>query len=98
MTSNNYTRITTATTTVIGPSAATFALPTTGRRINLYAINIVGTTTGTVSVNAGATPIALFPVGTNTGSYLATTNGVEVQDLQVVTSAADQVVVLWNNF
>ena len=81
---NNLTYISTATTTVVktGPGL-------------LHAINIQGTTTGTVTgydnTAASGTPIFLYPIGTPTGTY--TYNGALSIGLTVVTSAADKVTI-----
>lgn len=94
---SNYTAITTGTTTIIGPAAGTIALPTTGRRINLVGIAVNTTLTGTMVVKSGSTTIASYAIGTVPGMYLQTTFGTEVFDLQITTSAADSITVLWNN-
>jgi hypothetical protein len=86
---NNYTYISTATTTVIGAASL--------RRVNVMGIFINKTTTGTVTVKSGATTIGIFAIGTTPGSYWLTDNGVEVADLQIVTSAADDVTISWCN-
>lgn len=86
---NNYTYISTATTTVVGGTAI--------RRVNVMGIFINKTTTGTVTVKSGATTIGVFAIGTVPGSYWLTDNGVEVADLQIITSAADDVTIAWCN-
>lgn len=89
MPGSNYTAITTATTTVIGSA--------TLRRVNLLGIFVNGTLAGTVTVKSGATTIGTLAIGTIAGAYWYTTNGVEVADLQIVTSAGDNVTIAWNN-
>lgn len=78
----NLTYISTATTTVVKTGAGL-----------LHAINIQGTTTGTVigydNTTATGTPIFSYPIGTPTGTY--TYNGALSIGLTVVTSAADKV-------
>lgn len=86
---NNYTYINTATTTVIGGTAI--------RRVNLMAILVNKTLTGTVTVKAGATTIGVLAIGEKANAYWLTDNGVEIADLQIVTSAADDVTIAWNN-
>ena len=88
---NNYTYINSATTTVIGGSAAGI------RRVNVMAIFVNKTTTGTITIKSGATTIGVIGVGEKANAYWLTDNGVEVADLQIVTSAADDVTVAWNN-
>lgn len=95
---SNYTYISSGTTTVIGPAAATISLPTTGRRINLLGIGINKTLTGTVTVKSGSTTIGVIAIGTLAGTYWQTQAGIEVTDLQITTSAADDVTIFWNNF
>ena len=85
----NYQYISTATTTVIGAASL--------RRINLLSIFINKTTTGTVTVRSGTTVIGVFAIGTTPNTYWLTDAGVEIQDMQVVTSAADDVTVAYNN-
>lgn len=85
----NYTYISTNATTVIGPS--------TLRRINLLGININKTLTGTVTVKSGATTIGAFAIGTVVNQYWYTDCGIEIADLQIVTSASDDVTVFWEN-
>lgn len=86
---NNYTYISTNTTTVIGGSSL--------RRVNLTGIGINKTLAGTVTVKSGATTIGILAIGTLAGNYWLTDDGVEVADLQIVTSASDDVTVFWNN-
>jgi hypothetical protein len=94
---SNYTYISSGTTTVIGPIAGTTSLPTTGRRIALVGIGINKTLTGTVTVKSGATTIGVLAIGTLAGIYWDTVFGIEIADLQIITSAADDVTVFWNN-
>lgn len=86
---NNYTYINSIATTVIGPS--------TLRRINLMGIFVNKTTTGTVTIRSGANPIGVFAIGTVPNTYWLVEDGTEVADLQIVTSAADDVTIIWNN-
>lgn len=86
---NNFTYISTGTTTVVGGTAI--------RRVNVNGIFINKTTTGIVTIKSGATTIGVFAIGTPPNTYWITDNGVEVADLQVVTSAADDVTIAWNN-
>lgn len=90
---NNYTPISTATTTVVGGSLALGGI----RRVNVMGIFINKTLTGTVTLRTGVTQIAQFAIGTVPGSYWLSDNGTEVADFQVVTSATDDVTVCWNN-
>lgn len=53
--------------------------------------------TGTVSVQSGATVIGSFAIGTVPNTYWITDNGTEVANLQIVTSAADDLTISWNN-
>lgn len=95
---SNYTYITTATTTVIGPAAGTIGLPTTGRRINLLGIQVNKTLTGTLTVKTGATTIGIHAIGTTPNVYWWTgEGGIEIADLQIVTSATDDITVFWSN-
>lgn len=86
---NNYTYINTIATTVIGPTAL--------RRVNIMGIFINKTLTGTFIVKAGATTMGSFAIGTTPNSYWITESGIEVADLQVITSAADDITLVWNN-
>lgn len=88
---NNYTYINTATTTVVGGSASGI------RRVNVMGIFINKTLTGTVSVQSGATVVGSFAIGTVPNTYWITDNGTEVANLQIVTSAADDLTISWNN-
>lgn len=95
---SNYTYISTGTTTVIGPALSTLSSPTAGRRINLLGIAINKVNTGTITVKSGSTTIGIIAVGAPIGTYWYNTEtGVEVFDLQIVTSAADDVTVFWSN-
>ena len=86
---NNYTYISTATTTVVSGTVI--------KRVNLAGIFINKTLTGTVTVKAGATTIGIFAIGTVPNTYWYTKDGIEVADLQIVTSAGDDVTIGWNN-
>ena len=86
---NTYQYISTAATTVIGSA--------TNRRVALAAIFINKTLTGTLTVKAGATTIGVFAIGTPVGIYWHTTNTTEIFDFQIVTSAGDDVTVVYNN-
>ena len=91
---NNFTYISTNTTTVIGGTVASGGI----RRVNLQGIFINKTLTGTLTVKSGATTIGIFAIGTATGTYwLSSGFGIEVADLQIVTSAADDITIGWNN-
>ena len=89
---NNYQYISTAATTVIGNASGP-------RRINLHGIFINKVTTGTVTVRSGAsTIIGVIAIGAAAGVYWqATEAGVTIQDLQIVTSAADDVTIAYSN-
>jgi hypothetical protein len=89
MPGNNYTYISTATTTVIGATSL--------RRINCMGIFVNKTLTGTVTVKTGATTIGILAIGTIAGTYWLTDEGVEIADMQITTSAADDVTIAWNN-
>lgn len=94
----NYTYISTGTTTVIGPLLGTGALPTTSRRINLLGIQVNKTLTGTVTVKSGATTIGIMAIGATANVYWWTgEGGIEIADLQIVTSASDDLTVFWTN-
>ena len=86
---NNYTYISTIVTTVIAGTAT--------KRVNLFGISINKTLTGTLTVKAGATTIGTFAIGTVVGMQWYTDTGVEVQDLQLVTTANDDITVFWKN-
>ena len=86
---NNYTYINTATITVVGPI--------NNRRINVMGIFVNKTTTGTITIRSGATAIGVMAIGTTPNTYWLTDDGVQIMDLQIVTSAADDVTVAWNN-
>lgn len=86
---NNYTYISTATTTVIGSAI--------NRRCNVMAIFVNKTTIGTITIKSGATTIGVIAIGEKANAYWLTDNGTEVADLQIVTSAADDVTIAWNN-
>ena len=88
---NNYTYINSAATTVIGAPAPGI------RRVNVAGIFINKTTVGTVTIKTGATTIGVFAIGTVPNTYWFTDDGVEVADLQIVTSGADDITVSWNN-
>ena len=88
---NNFTYISTIATTIIGGSTAGI------RRVNLKGIFVNKTLTGTVTVRSGATVIGILAIGTIANTYWLTNDGVFVQDLQIVTSAADDVTIGWNN-
>lgn len=90
--SNNYTYISTAATTLIGAPAATGP-----RRVKLMGIFINKTTTGTVTIKNSSTTIGAMAIGTTPGTYWLSDGGVEINDLQIVTSAADDLTVSWNN-
>lgn len=86
---NEYTYISTAATTIIGS--------TTLRRVNLLAILINKTMTGTLTVKSGATTIGTFAIGTPPNSYWLTDAGISIADLQLITTAADDITIAWNN-
>jgi len=89
---NNYTYISTNTTTIIGGSTSGI------RRVNLCSILVNKTLTGTVTVKSGTTTIGIIAIGSLAGTYWLTSGfGVEVADLQIVTSASDDVTITWNN-
>lgn len=88
---SNYTYISTATTTSIGGSAAGI------RRCNLIGISINRTLAGALTVRSGATVIGIFPIGAQVGMQWYPDGGVEIADLQIVTAAADDITVFWNN-
>ena len=88
---NNYTYISTATTTVIGAPAPGI------RRVNLMGIFINKTTVGTVTIKSGATTVGVFAIGTTPNTYWLVDEGTEVADLQIVTSGIDDVTISWNN-
>ena len=89
MTAGNYQYISTATTTVIGAAAY--------RRISLLGIAINKTLVGTVTIKSGATTIGVLAIGTLAETYWNVYGGVEINDLQIVTSAADDVTVFFTN-
>jgi hypothetical protein len=92
--SSNYTYITGAATTVIGPAAGTG----TGRRIALTGIAINKALTGTLTIKSGATTLGQFAAGTAPGILWDVIGGVEIPDLQIVTSATEDITVFWTNF
>jgi hypothetical protein len=95
---SNYTYINSAATTVIGPLASTPGLPTTGRRINFLGMAVNNSPVGTITVKSGAATIGILAIGVPAGTYFYNTEtGIEVADLQIVTSAADNVTVFWSN-
>jgi hypothetical protein len=95
---SNYTYINTATTTIIGPAASTTSLPTTGRRINFLGIAVNKSPTGTITIKSGATTIGILAIGIPAGTYWYNTEtGIEIADLQIVTSAADDMTVFWSS-
>ena len=85
----NYQYINSIATTVVGS--------TTYRRVNCLAIFINKTTAGTVTVKSGTTTIGIFAIGTPPNTYWLTDNGIEVADMQVVTSAADDLTIAYSN-
>lgn len=95
MNSGNYQYINTATTTIIGAQTVNGIAAT--RRIQCLGIFINKTTTGTVTIKSGATTIGVFAIGTVPNTYWLTDDGVEIADMQVVTSAGDDVTVAYNN-
>lgn len=90
MNTNNYTYITTAATTVIGPVGGP-------RRISLAGIAFNKTSTGTVTILAGAVVIGILAVGQTVGTRWNVDKGIEIQDLQITTSAAEDLTIFWNN-
>lgn len=95
---SQYTYITAAATTIIGPAASTFALPTTGRRLNILGLGINKTLVGTMTVKSGATTIGSFAVGTAPNVFWWTAEGgIEVYDPQIVTTATEDITIFWNN-
>lgn len=86
---NNYQYISTGTTSVVGSASY--------RRINCKGIFVNKTLTGTMTIKAGATTIGAFAIGTVPGSYWLTDEGMEIADMQVVTTAADDITIAYNN-
>lgn len=86
---NSYKNITTATTTTF---AGTEIL-----RVVLASININKKLGGTVTINAGSTPIGVIAAGTDVGQYWYTNHGTAIEDMQIVTSATDNITVFYRN-
>ena len=94
MPGSNYTYITTAATTVIGPATAAIG----PRRINLISIAVNKILTGTVTIKSGATTIGVLAASAPIGNYwLKSSGGTEVADLQIVNGSTEDVTVFWDN-
>ena len=91
---SNYTYITAAGTKVIGPAAGVG----TGRRTNCTGISINKTLAGTMTIMSGGTQIGQYAVGQTPGLVWHLDGGVEVPDLQIITTMAEDITVFWNNF
>lgn len=93
MPGSNYTYITTAATTVIGPATSAVG----PRRINLLGIQINKTLTGNVTVKAGSTTIGILQSNAVPGMHWYPDEGVEVADLQITNASNEDLTVFWNN-
>jgi hypothetical protein len=86
----NYTYINSAATTAIYGTSIT--------RTILHGIAVNKTLTGTITIKAGTTTIGIIASGSIPGTYwFNTTNGILIESLTLVTSAADDVTVFWSN-
>lgn len=86
---NTYKYITTAATTNLYGNEV--------KRVVIHGIEINKTTTGTITINAGATPIGIIAIGTIPGSYWESTNGIEVESANIVNSATEDFTVIYTN-
>jgi len=86
---DSYTHIATNTTTNIGLGT---------NRICLKAIIVNTTAAGTITVKDGAGTVAILKSSIVEGTYLFGTNGITIGGgLTVVTAAASDITVVWNN-
>lgn len=86
---NTYKYISTATTTNL--------YGTEVNRVVLHGIQINKTLGGTLTVKAGSTTIGIFASGTLPGSYWISTNGIEIESANIVTSSTDDITVIYTN-
>lgn len=88
MDNNTYKYITgAATTTFAGELSKTC----------LGSININKALTGTLTVKAGATTIAVFPIATPSGQYWYSEAGTLIDTLSMVNSASEDITVFYKN-
>lgn len=88
MSTNTYKLITDAVTT-------TFAGET--KRVILGAINVNKITAGTVIIKSGSDAIGTLAIGTPIGEYWYSAGGTEIEDLQIVNAAAENITVFYRN-
>lgn len=88
MSNNTYKQITTNATT-------SFAGET--KRIILGAINVNKILVGTLVIKAGSTTIGTLAIGTPIGEYWYSSNGTEIEDLQITNAQTEDVTVFYRN-
>lgn len=89
MSLNNYKNITTATITTF-KGLETF-------RVILGAINVNKILTGTLVIKSGSTVIGTLAIGTPVGEYWYSSNGTEIEDLQITNASGEDVTVFYRN-
>lgn len=80
---------------ITGAATTTFAGELSKTLIG--SININKTLTGTLTVKAGATTIAVFPIGTVPAQYWYSEAGTLIDTLSIVNSASEDVTVFYKN-
>lgn len=80
---------------ITGAATTTFAGET--GRVILAGISVNKALTGTLIIKSGATTIGTIAIATPAGQYWTTTNGVEIENLSIVNSAAEDAVVFYRN-
>jgi hypothetical protein len=86
---NTYKYITTAGTYVLYGNEM--------KKVVLHGIEVNQILTGTLTVMAGATVIGIMAAGTPIGSYWISTNGIQIESANIVTSANENVTVIYTN-
>ena len=86
---NTYKYITTAATTPLYGNEV--------KKVVIHGIEINQTTTGTITIKAGATVIGVIAAGTLPGSYWESTNGIQVESATIVNSATEDFTVIYTN-
>jgi hypothetical protein len=87
---NNYTHISTATTTTIGATATS--------RICLKTITVNTTAAGTVTIKDGSATVAVLKASVAEGAYFYGDHGIVIgSGCTIVTAAASDLTVVWSN-